>query len=129
MLCIYLLCPCGLMCHSQRLSLVIFLDDLSIDLSGMLQPLQLFMFLFFFFKFYLNSSQLTYSEILVSGVKFSDLSFTYNTQCSTQPVTHLAHPPPTSPPSTLSLFSMVFTFPSLFLPFPCVHMFYFLTLT
>ena len=44
---------------------------------------------------------------LVSDAEFSDSSLTYNTQCSSQPVsslmpiTHLAHPPPTSLPVTL----------------------------
>ena len=57
---------------------------------------------YFFFNFYLYSSQLTYSAILVSGVEFSDSSLTYNTQCSSQqvpsliPISHLAHLPLTS---------------------------------
>ena len=50
---------------------------------------------------------------MVSGVQFSDLSLTYNTQCSSQQVsslmsiTHLVHPPqPNTPPATISLFSV-----------------------
>ena len=62
----------------------------------------------------LNYSQLTYSVIFVSGVEINDLSFTYNTQCSSQQmpslilITNLAHHPlPTSLPATFSLFCIV----------------------
>jgi len=65
---------------------------------------------------------------LVSGVEFSDSSLVCSTQCSSQvssliPLTHLAFPPPTSPPATLSLFLTVGSLfyglpPSLFFFFP-----------
>ena len=68
----------------------------------------------FFPIFYLNFSSLTNRiknrVILVSGVEFSDSSLTYTTQCSSLQapslihITHLAHPLPTSPPGTLSIF-------------------------
>ena len=82
---------------------------------------------FCFSNFNLNSSSLKYSVILVSGVEFSDSSLTCKTQCSTQVPSLTRHPfnpspPPTAPPSTLSLFSVVKVsyglLPSLFPPFP-----------
>ena len=66
--------------------------------------------------------------MMISGVECSNSSPTYNTQCSSQqvtslmPFTHLAHPSPTTPPATLSLFS-VFKSLLCFVPLPVFILF------
>lgn len=83
-----------------------------------------FIFIISFSNFYFNSSLLTYSLILVSGVELSDSSFAYNTGCSSSGA--LLHaPPPFLPSSALSLLSFSYgLFPSLslFSPSPA-HVF------
>ena len=79
-----------------------------------------------FLNFYLNSSWLTYSVILVSGVQYSDSTVLYITQCSSPSVLpnphHLFNPSPhQSPlwsPSICSLVKSLFLglSPSLFFP-------------
>ena len=64
--------------------------------------------LFLKFKSKLVNIQL----IMISGIEFSELSLTCNTQCSSQqvpslmPITYSAHLPTQHPTATLSLFSV-----------------------
>ena len=73
-----------------------------------------------FVNFYLNSSQLIYSVILVTSVQYNDSALPYITQCSSQvpsliPITYIFHPPAHLPSNNPTLFSIV---KSLFLGLP-----------
>lgn len=81
-----------------------------------------FSYSFFVSNSYLNYSWLTYNAIFVSGVEFSDSSFTCNTQCSSISVLLNPHQPFSPcpahlPTATLSLFSIVLWFRSFSLPY------------
>jgi len=81
----------------------------------------------FFFKLF--KFQLTYSEMLISGVEFSDSTLTTRSahqHPSLIPITYLTHPPPTSPLVTISfpiVKSLFLGFPLSILHRPCTFVF------